>query len=405
MATETLNVRTGWRTVRELPRAVVVLVVGNAVNRMGSYVQIFLMLYLTSIGIHPASAGIVLTGFGVGTVAGVLVGGVVVDRVGPKATIISSTCVSGLLVGSLALTHTYGVLLALATACGFVATLYRPAASWMLAELTPASRLVMTTATYRLGLNIGATLAPLIGVFLATRSYKLVFLTDAVTSIAFALLVATQLPSLRPARPESGKPGTYLDVVRDRRFSFFLGAQFLTSFAEVQYLAILPLEVKARGLPIAVYGTIVAINGALVILLELPLTPYVQRLPMRSAVSLGCTAIGVGLALCGLRVGVWILFLGALVWTMGEVVSAPSVSAYPALVGPRALRGRYIGAFSTSQTLGYALGPSAGAALFQYYGAGTWALCGALGLLAGAGMLASVLRPGAMAERVAASQA
>ncbi|MET8159604.1 hypothetical protein ABZT47_24825 [Sphaerisporangium sp. NPDC005289] len=74
-----------------------------------------------------------------------------------------------------------------------------------------------------------------------------------------------------------------------------------------------------------------AINGALVILVELPLTPFIQRFPMRTTVATGCLLLGVGLSLFGLPFGPWIFILGAVVWTLGEIISAPSIGAYPAL--------------------------------------------------------------------------
>lgn len=387
-----------WQTLRALPRPVVALLVGVAVNRTGSFVQLFLVLFLLDRGVSPAHAGLGLTAYGIGSVAGVLVGGAVTDAIGPRSTIVASMLSSGVLVGSFGFVHGFVALLPICALAGLCTQVFRPAAAALLAELTPSTRLVMANAIYRFGLNVGSAVGPLLGVFLATRSYTAVFLTDAVTSVLFAVTALVLLPPGRPRHREIA-PGSYAVVARDRRYLLVIAAQFVTSFAEVQYQAVLPLEVRARGLSIAVFGALVSLNAVLVLALELPLTRYVQRAPLRLAIALGSGLIGWGMALFGLRIGLWILVAGTLVWTLGEMISAPSVFAYPALISPAQLRGRYYAALTASQTAGWALGPGVGAYVFQYHGTAVWSMCAVLGVLAAVGMLGGVLRPAEIAAR------
>ncbi|MGH3860761.1 MFS transporter [Actinokineospora sp.] len=388
-----------WETVRTLPRPVIVLLTGVALNRAGQFVQIFLMLYLTSIGVAPLKAGVVLTAYGIGSIVGVFAGGSFTDKIGPRRTIIISMVVSSVLTASLAVIDAYPALLPVCALAGLFSQLYRPAASTMLADYTPASRLVIASAAYRLGINIGASVGPLVGAFLMTQSFTAVFLTNAATSLGFAIVAMALLPEPKAGRTAEKATGRYVDLFADKRFVLVVLAQFITSFAEVQYLAVLPLEVSARGLPEQLYGVLLALNGLLVITLELPLMRYVQRMSMRSAIAWGSGLIGVGTALFGLPVGMWILFAGTLVWTLGEIVSAPSVVAYPALAAPQGLRGRYIAAITAAMASGYALGPTVGTALYQFYGSAVWLMCAVLGLAAAAGMTVGVLGPQALAVR------
>ncbi|MDG4792746.1 MFS transporter [Micromonospora sp. WMMD1082] len=382
------------QTLRTLPRPVVVLLAGIAINRMGHFISIFLVLYLIELGFRPAAAGVVLTTLGIGSIIGVFLGGLATDRWGPRRVIIGSMLLSSVAIGVIAFERDYVVLLVTSFVAGLAMQSYRPAASAMLAELTPPERLVMTTAAARLGLNIGATIGPLVGAWLATYSYPMVFLVDAATALAFGMVVLFVLPDTRPARPaatERDRPAPKRDgMLADRRFLLVLGAMFATALAEVQYQAMLPIQLQSDGFPVALYGTIVALNGALVILLELPLTRFVQRLPIRTVIAGGSLLIGLGLSLFGINAGIWILFVGAIVWTMGEIISAPSISAYPALAAPPYLRGRYIGALNTCQTTGYALGPIIGTSLLDYAGSTAWLLCAVLGVIAAAGMWAGI---------------
>lgn len=394
--------------LRELPRPVIVLLAGVGVNRMGSLLQIFLVLYLTHIGYGPATAGLALTAYGAGSLVGVFASGPVCDRIGPRLAIVVAMAGSGALTALLPLASGFGLIVAICLGAGAATQLYRPAALAMLAALTPGHRLVVTSAAYRLALNIGVTLAPMIGVALASFSYDLVFLADAATSVAFAAVAVLSLPGTLAGADGTSAPVTadgtdgapavserqsagYRALLADRRFLIVLGAMLAVALAEIQYQAVLPLEIHARHLPMVLYAAVLTINGAMVILLELPATPYVQRMPMRLSIAGGCGLIAVGIAVCGLPAGAWIFPAGAVVWTIGEIVSAPSTAAYPALVAPGELRGRYIAAMNTSQTLGYTAGPSLGTALYQSGGSWMWLMaCLILGGLSALGMWTGV---------------
>jgi MFS family permease len=384
-----------WRTLRSLPRPVIVLLVGIAVNRMGSFISIFLILYLTHLGFSPSRAGIALTAFGIGSIAGVYAGGRAADRFGPKRVIVVSMLLSGAAVGAVAVEHAYAPLLLASAAAGAVTQAYRPAAAAMVAQLTPRRSLITAAAASRLGLNIGATLGPLIGAWVALYSYPLVFAIDAATCVVFGLVTLAALPETGGSHAKrDGSAGAPADrsgvapatgMLADYRYVLVLAAGFATALAEAQYQIILPLQLTGQGASTTLYGAVIALNGALVILLELPLTRFVQRLPMRVVIAIGDLFIGLGLASFGLAGPAWTLMLAALVWTAGEIVSGPSVNAYPALAGPPALRGRYIGALNACQTAAFAMGPVIGTTLFQAYGRRAWVLCVVLGAVAFAG--------------------
>jgi MFS family permease len=381
------------RSLRELPTPVRVLVSGIALNRMGSFVAIFLVLYLTEKGYSPSQAGFVLTAFGVASIAGSFAGGTIVDRFGTRQAIVTSMVLSSVATAALAVVDGYVPILLVTFAAGAFNQVYRPAAATMMAELTPPKRLVMTSAVTRLGLNVGASAGPLLGVWLATYSYTAVFLVNAATNLAFALVARISLPDNRRREVEAPDAGTdrvdggYADVLRDRRFLLVIVSIFLTSLVEAQYQAVLPLEIRDRGLPAALYGTVLALNGALVIVFELPITRFTQKLPMRNMIAFGSLLIGLGLALFGFPFGIWIFFAGTVVWTLGEIIGSPAIIAYPALAAPgEHLRGRYIGALSTAQIAGYAAGASVGTALFQHSGTAVWVMCALLGLMSFAGM-------------------
>lgn len=372
-------------TLRSVPRAVHLLLVGVALNRAASFVNLFIVLYLAEQGFEPERAGIALSGYGVGAVLGIVISGTVTDLLGYRATIIASMAISGLLVGSISVLDSFPALVAVTAGTGFAAQAYRPAAAAMMAALVPPRRLVMASAAFRLAINIGAAIGPLVGAaIIATAGYRELFVVDMFTSVGFALIALFGLPGkVRRTADDPARIG-YRDVLADRRFRLVLAALFLIAVVDIQYLSTLPLSVKADGLSTQVYGLVVTLNAAFVILFELPITKVVQRFPIRAAIATGIALVGSGVAMFGLPFGVASLVVATLVWSFGESVAAPSAVAYPALIAPEAARGRYTASGVAAQSIGFAVGPAFGTFLWARSSGAAWVTFAVLGVIAAA---------------------
>lgn len=383
MATGTEHVDSAgiWRTFSESPLAVKAIFGGVFVNRVGGFLNIFLVLFLTSKGHSPAQASIALGAYGLGGVLGVLIGGMLADRLGARNATVLSMFSSAVLVASLLYLPNYAVLLVAVAIVGLVSLIFRPASATLLSELTPESRQVMIFAMYRFGLNLGTTAAPLLGFALYNfdhQRYTLLFWGEAAVALVYGILALVALPrrprpEVQPAAQEpSGSQGSYLSVVRDRRFLMFLIATFFNAAVYMQYLSTLPLDVKAEGVPIFWYTVAVSVNGLMVIAFELPLTKISQHWPFKVSVGTGFFLLGVGVCFYGLPLGPAVIIIGTLIWTVAEIVGAPAVFAYPAIAGPAQLKGRYIGSFQFMFGLGSAVGPMVGGALFSQLGHRVW---------------------------------
>jgi MFS family permease len=382
MATETKPATsTGiWRTFRESSLAVKAILAGIFVNRVGGFLNIFLVLFLTSKGYSTQQATTALGVYGVGSVVGVLVGGALADRLGARNATVLGTASSALLVASLLYLPHYPLLLGAVAALGLLSQIYRPASATLLSDLTPADRQVMIFAMYRFCLNLGTTAAPLLGFGLYDlnhHSYTLVFWGEAAVALVYALIALVALPARRAtgtaesaeATPE---PGSYRTVLRDRRYVLYLFAMFFNAVVYVQYLSTLPLDVKAAGLTLFWYTLAVSLNGLAVIAFELPLTKFSQTLPFKLTIGLAFALVGVGNAFYGLPLVPATIVIGTLIWTLGEIIGAPSAFAYPAVAGPPQLKGHYIGSFQFMFGAGSAVGPVIGGLLFVWLGHHFW---------------------------------
>jgi MFS family permease len=372
-----------WRTWRETSASVRLLLAGTFVNRLGGFLQVFVVLYLVDQGNTAAQAGVALGAYGAGSVVGMLAGGSLSDRFGARRTIVASMAGSAILLLGVLYTPSYLAKVALITAVGAFSQAYRPAVASALSAMVPPDRQVMIFAMHRLAINVGTTMLPLLGVALISVSYDLLFWGEALLALGYSTIAAVALPPGQLSHREDQHKGGYRILLTDRRYLLFLFGLFGLALIYVQCLAVLPLAVRERGMSTAVYATLIVINGALVIALELVVATRVQRWRARMAVVTGLLLTAVGMSLYAPVWGVAGFVAATVIWTLGEIVGAPTTYfVYPAGAGPASHRGRYLGAANGVYGLGTAIGPMIGVLLWTRVGDAVWWYCGLFGLVA-----------------------
>jgi MFS family permease len=377
------------RTLRGLPPAAWALYAGTFINRFGSFVVTFLILYLIKQGYSAAAAGMAVGAYGLGSLAAGLVGGVFADRLGRRTSIAISMFTSAAILLLLSQARHLVLIMMLTALAGLTAEMYRPASGALLADLLPAQQRVTAFALYRLAINAGFAFGPAAAGFLADRSFFWLFLGDALTSVVFGVIALVALPEGTRSHAAAERRGESLRaILADRAFLLFLVASVAVAFVYFQSTSTFPLHVRASGLSNAAFGTLISLNGLIIVFLELPLTTVTQRLAPRPVIAVGMLLVGAGFGLTALAHTYPLLVVTVLIWTLGEIIGAPVSSAYVANIAPAHLRGRYQGAWGMTWGLAFILGPVLGTRLFSVSPGGFWALCAALGAAA-AGLVLS----------------
>jgi MFS family permease len=379
VAEERQTLRAG---IRELPRPVWILCAGSFVNRFGSFVAVFLVLYLREKGYSIAEAGFVVSFYGAGNVLAAGVGGWLADRLGRRNAIALSMFSAAATMMLLSQADSLPLIVALTTLTGVTSEMYRPAASALLADLTPAGDRIPAFALNRLAINVGFAAGPATAGFLAEESFFLVFLGDALTCLVFGIIALVALPEgVRVRRGEERRGEAIRTIFRDRAFVLFLVSSVLGAFVYFQSQTTFPLHVRASGLSDSDYGLLISLNGLAIVLFELPLVAISRRFPARPVLAIGSVLVGLGFALNAIADDRPELALTVLIWTLGEIIYAPVASAYVADIAPEHLRGRYQGAWGLTWGLAFMLGPGIGAGVFAWSADALWLGCGLLGLL------------------------
>ncbi len=392
--TATMDKPTGvLDALRRTPAPVRYLLGGVLVNQLGAFVQTFMVLYLVFHGFSAGQAGIAIAGYSIGSMLGGLVGGELIHRIGPRATITAAMLGSAATLAVVPLFSQpgmFGLLIAALMLAGLTTQSYRPAAALLLSDLMPDDVRVMGFSMMRIALNLGAALSPLIAAGLILVNWNLLLWFDAATALAYAILARWLLPDVRVERgtPDAAGPaktGTraaYRILLRDRRFWLFLTSVVIGTIIYVQFTVSLPLKISSEGHSTGLYSAVLVTASAVLILCELKITTYVTRWPGYVAATAGTVLMGLGVAGFGVSGGSAVALVACtVVFVFGIMINGPTMFAYPATF-PAPVKARYISAHQTTFGLGLAVGPLFGVAAWVGLGNGVWWLCGGLAMVA-----------------------
>jgi MFS family permease len=383
------------QNLRGLPRDVWVLFAGAFVNRLGTFVLPFITLYLTSRGYSVPQAGLGLAAYGLGAIGAQVVGGLLADRIGRRNTIVVAMFGGAALTLSLIWVHGLGPIVMVVFLLGFVAELYRPASSALIADLVPSEARVAAFSVYRMMLNIGFACGLALGGVLAAHSYHLLFVGDAATSGLFGLIALAALPhGTRTTKHEERHLVSAGRSMRaDAGFLLFLGAVFVTAAVYMQNASTFALHVVALGHSTRVYGLLQAMNGVLVVLFELPISSWTQHRRRTHMIAFGATLVGLGFAELAFVKAVPGLLVMVVIWTLGEIIESPATSAFVADRAPEHARGRYQGALGMMYAAAAVIGPLVGTTVYHVSPNALWIGCGVAGFCSAALALAAGRHP------------
>ncbi len=358
-----------WRLLHAqvggLPRPFWWLWLGTLVNRAGTFIEPFFVLYLTGPrGVSIATTGWVLAGWGVGSVVSQPIGGYLTDRFGRRGTLAGSLTLTAMALMALGLARPLWLISVLVFLLGVVGDMYRPASSAAVADLIGPADRQRAYALQFWAINLGFSVAAVSAGVLVHRGYGLLFALDAVTTLAFGLLALRFVPETRPHSDD--QPARLGDPVRllraDRLLAVATGIVLIYAVLYAQVNVVLPLAIVHAGLSPATYGFVIGANGVLIVVLQ-PLT--LRRLAgvrQRLTLPAGIGLVGLGVAATGLCHARWQFLLTVLIWTIGEVATAGSFQALVAALAPSHMRGRYAGALGLAWGASGLLGPLLGAA-------------------------------------------
>lgn len=368
-----------------LPRDAWVLSLILFIDMSGTMVIFFLSLYLTRrLGFSVFQSGQVLSAYGFGMLFGALLGGQASDRIGARAT--QQLCMFGAGLSLFALGASRGfasVFLCVLLYGLFSSALFPAIASGMVEVCAPGVR-ARGFVLNRLASNLGATIGPVIGGFLAGHDFRLLFWVDGATCLLAGLSFFVLFPRGRTGVPAAApaavvpRPSWWKDRVLLSALAGTVGISLIFN----QLWGTFPIYVRTvYSLPEHLIGPLFAVNTVIIVLFQMVLTRGAERFPLGRVAAAGAVFLGLGFGLMPFGRG-W--FYGAMtvaVWTIGEMLFIPTVTTIISLRASEENQGRYQSLLSVAFGLGFILGPSLGTRIYERFG-GTAVWLGTAGLAA-----------------------
>lgn len=381
------------------------LFTGTFINRFGTFVWPFLTIYLTRQGHSLSEAGFAVSAFGVGALCGSTLGGWLADHIGRRNTIVLGTFAAAGAVMLLYCATAFPAILLTSALLGLANGTYQPAAGALLADIVPPAQRVRAYAAFRLAANAGFACGAAMGGILANYSLFWLFAGDSLTTAIYGCIALLWLPhGLRGQTKNAPWNEALRHIGRDRAFRSMWIAAFCAALVFSQFGTTYSLHVIVNRLtfdvlgfhlgPETVYGLLIGWNGVLIVFAELPMTTFTLRFSARRVMALGYSLVGIGFAMNAFAHSIFLLWLAMTVFTIGEMISSPTTSAFVARLAPKRMRGRYMGALALAWNGSSIVGPPVGFRLFAIDPMLVWIGCGLLGLAAAF----TILRAGESSE-------
>ncbi|MBV8276221.1 MAG: MFS transporter [Verrucomicrobia bacterium] len=382
-----MNLHRLWqRTVGGFPADFWVLWSGILVNRIGGLAFPFLSFFLISRGVPQNVAAAAVSCWGIGGLSAAFFGGWCADRIGRKFTLLTGLGTSVVVMFAIPWCQPLFLIYACAFLAGFAFDFQRPAVSAAVADLVPVSERVRAYALNYWAINIGASIAPLIGGVLATFSFHFLFSFDGTTALLYFAIILFWFREPRQHKHIQGTRRSPFAAFRDHRLLLLFGLACLLTGQFFQAYSTLPLVMSQKGLDAGDFSRALVTNGVTVVLLSIPISRFLQRWSPATGLSIAAICTGTGFFLTQFARTTPEYAATIFIWSLGEIAIASTTPALISRIAPPGQQGVYQGSYSMSWSFGILLGPAAGGFVLQTFGEhALWSGCGILGFLAAIG--------------------
>lgn len=314
--------------------------------------------------------------FGLGSLLGVYLGGILTDRIGYYKVQFGSLVLTGIMFIILQTVDTFLLFNLLIFTTSTISDAFRPANMTAVADYSEPKDRTRSISLIRLSINAGWAVGPAIGGVVAIQlGYMWLFWLDGLTCIAAAifLLLFLKPPSkkstIEEEIPPESKAKSY-SVFKDRAFLVFLILNVITSLVFFQLLSSIPVFLKSGlGFDEDGIGLIMAMNGLLIALTEMPIV-YTLESRIHSLKIIVFGTLMITLSYSVFVLGTWkgLAIISMLLITFGEILQMPFANAFTMGRANERNMGKYLSYYGMSYSVAFILAPIIGLHIAEQYG-------------------------------------
>lgn len=358
------------------------IMIGTVCSRMAMSMSLpFLAIYLTqSLGASPSQTGFVTA---VSSLAGLVAsfwGGYAADRLGRRMVLLLSACGWAAVFAGFAAADQLWMFFAVNALNGICRSVFEPASRALLSDVTPPEQRLLVFNLRYAAINVGFMLGPLIGIRFGAAGSASLFLIPCLVYILYGAVLAVQFSRHTPSESASGACGEehafpgMLAALRvtsaDKLFMLLLIGSLLTNIGFGQFSTTLPQHLTMSPYienGAAIYGYMLTLNAVTVLAVQYPVMRFARYLPPMLLMMAGSLLVSGSMLMFSMFTSFWWLLLGALIYSVGEVLVFTLSDTFVDKLAPKELRATYFGVMGLSSS-GYMLGPLLGGFLLEAFG-------------------------------------
>lgn len=330
---------------------------------------------------------------GVGSLFGSWIGGKFTDKMGFYTIMLISLFLTGFGIIGLMFLYDFKEIcigLFLVTA---IADMYKPAMYVAVSNFTNKENRTRALALVRLAVNLGIVSGPVIaGLLIKKGNYDYLFWIDGITCLiaitVFMFLIDES--KFYKARKEVLKKKEHIatntkNVIQDKNYAIFLIGSFLTAFLFFQLFTTIPLyNTEKFNLNEMQIGMLLALNGLIIFLFELPLISHLERKHIETTkiILLGSVFMASGFFSLVFSRSVMGLIISIALITFGQILLFSFSNTFAFTRAIKGHEGRYMAMYTMSFSAAQILSPKIGFSVitsFSYIS--NWLLMGFIGLI------------------------
>ena len=348
------------------------------INSMGQMFLLFLTLYLHSYNFSLTTISYIVSGYSIGSLLGSYFGGELVEKLGIK-TLMASLLISGLLLIFIIICELFLIKIVCIIFLGMTHNIFKPASIYMLLHYAKPHDKQRLLGFRRVMVNLGMSVATILGGYLSAFNYNYVFLCESIISLlAFLMLFFTYLKNKKIFVLND----TYENVdtqnnsaVSPSTWGLYI-ILFFNMLVFAQLFVTYPLYLNAYyKINSVMFAKLFTINTVIILLIEVPLLNYIKNTEQSRLLMLGTLLMCNGLAILPLSDNLLFAYFSVILWTLGEIIFFPSILNL-ILYSSHGKKGRKIGFYQLIHSLGMLIGPTIGVSLYRMYnGSLVWITC------------------------------
>lgn len=333
----------------------------------------FLSIYLYEVkNISMSLIGSILGISGLIGIFGRILGGILSDQFGSKLVLVVSFFVRSFIFLSISLIIAFNLDYRL-----FVPMLILNALFFninmsnldiLVAQLSKEEERNFAYSISRVGVNLGWALGPAIGGIISTKSYSLLFFISFLATILSAIMLMLTIPNVKANINSKSLEFPISEILSNKVFILF--SIFSLGFFITISQLISTLSVYATNFVLInknELGILYAINGLLVVFLQIPISNYIDKINQRKALIFGTFFYFIGYFSLGFMKDFYGLVFSIVIITIAEMFAVPSSQTIASILSDKERLGSYMGFFGFIQGLGWSIGPIVGGMIVDIF--------------------------------------